>query len=605
MLRYKGLPGLIFAIAMLLAPLARAQEQQEVDSHARIVRLSYVEGDVQLAGGRDFGFENATLNTPLSERDQVRTGPDGRAEIQFEDGSTIRLAPETQITFSELGRFSSGATVTSVDLDAGEAEFRVARHGDDDVFAVHARQRVIELTHSSLFRVTNTNSDPLEIAVWKGEVKLSDPDSGSQVAVKQNETFTLDALDSDRYGLQKGAEEDYLDDWSSEREDYLSRYATPTNANYSQSPYQYGMSDLNYYGQFYNLPGYGYLWRPNNVNLGWDPFMNGYWNYSPQFGYMWVSSYPWGWMPYRYGHWVFLNGYGWLWQPGNFSGGWHRFPGLVNAPHGFRAPLPPAVGARTAGSGQNSGRPAIGFPGNTPGRNNSGQNGDRAAGDRLRHGRVITNDDFPGRADSDNRRPAVTGRPEPGDVQDRRAGTEHEGSSAMRTEQAAPAQPQQTPDRDIRDRRTGTQHEAAPAARTQQMNPAQEEPAQVRDRRTGPQHEASSAARTQHIPESQPLPENWPELDNRPEQQNFPAQQPRPSVREPNIPPSHQSSSAPAHTFTPPAAEHTAPARTFTPPASSSAPARSYSPPAPSTPARSYSPPPSAAPRNEPPSRPK
>lgn len=582
MVRYKGLFSLLFAVSLLLAPRVHAQEP--VDSHARIVRLSYTEGDVQLAGGQDFGFENATLNTPLSERDQIRTGSQGRAEIQFEDGSTIRLAPESQITLSQLGRFSSGATVTSVDLDAGEAEFKIARHGDDSIFTVHARQRVIELTHTSLFRVTNTNSDPLEIAVWKGEVSLTDPDSGSQVAIKKNETFALDALDASRYDLEKGAEADDLDDWSTQREEYASSYASAANADYSGSPYQYGMSDLNYYGQYYNLPGYGYLWRPNNVDLGWDPFMNGYWNYSPQFGYLWVSAYPWGWMPYRYGHWVFLNGYGWLWQPGNFSNGWHRFPGVVNAPRGFRAPVPPAIVNRA--SGKTPDRSGAGFTGNGSGRHDGPANGSN--GDRNWRGRVITNEDFPARTDSSNGHPAVAGHagqnhPEPGDVRDRREGFEPDAAPAMRTEQITPAQtPQQeVPDGQFHDRRTSGRQEASPAMRTQQAEPAQQEP-EIRDRRTGTQNDASSAVRTQHIPASQPLPENRPQLENRPEQDNFPAQQPRPSKREERIPPSRET--APAHSAPPPAAQQSAPARTFTP-SPAPAPARSFSPPpAPSRP---------------------
>ena len=67
MLRHKGLLGLISLLALSLAPLCRA----DGDSHVRIVRLSYVEGDVQLASGLSH-YQNASLNTPLAERDQIR-----------------------------------------------------------------------------------------------------------------------------------------------------------------------------------------------------------------------------------------------------------------------------------------------------------------------------------------------------------------------------------------------------------------------------------------------------------------------------------------------------------------------------------------------------
>ncbi|HYX54402.1 MAG TPA: DUF6600 domain-containing protein, partial [Candidatus Limnocylindrales bacterium] len=204
-------------------------------------------------------------------------------------------------------------------------------------------------------------SDPLEVAVFKGEVAVRDTGYGKDIAVKKNETFTLDVLDSGRYDLEKEASADELDRWSDQRDHDLSSYASAQN--YTQSPYQYGVGDLGYYGQFYDIAGYGNLWQPYGIYPGWDPFMNGYWNYSPGFGYCWVSAYPWGWMPYRYGHWVFINGRGWFWQPGAWSG-WARAPRFVNPPHGFQAPAPPPL---RAGTGIAPGRqPGISIVGGRP-----------------------------------------------------------------------------------------------------------------------------------------------------------------------------------------------------------------------------------------------
>ncbi len=312
---------------------APAQEAQ--NSHARIVRLSHVEGDVQIDTGN--GVENATTNVPVTEGARLLTRSDGWAEVQFEDGSTARLAPGTQLTFTQLGRTPSGKTVTAIDLDQGEAEFKIAAH-DGAEFAVTARNKTLLLKHSSRFRVKSTNSDPLELAVFKGEVAVRDAAYGKDIAVKKNETFALDQLDPARYDLEKEAVADELDSWSQQRDQDLSSYASAQS--YTQSPYQYGLGDLNYYGQFYDVAGYGSLWQPNGLYPGWDPFMNGYWSYSPGFGYCWVSAYPWGWMPYRYGQWVFINGRGWFWQPGGW-GSWARAPRVVNPPLGFAAPAPP------------------------------------------------------------------------------------------------------------------------------------------------------------------------------------------------------------------------------------------------------------------------
>ena len=362
MLRHKGLLlALIFALSAWPASvLLHAQEGSQDDStrdtgsHVRIVRLSYLQGGVELDNNQ--GFQNATMNVPITEGDRLMTRSDGWAEVQFEDGSTLRLAPGSQVTFSQLGRNSEGGTVSAVDLDQGEAEFKLTKH-DNGEFAVTARNKTIVLKHSGRFRVTTTNSEPLEVAVFKGEVAISDSVGEPAVAVKKNETFSLDELDPAKYDLEKRAEADELDQWGKQRDEMLSAYDSSGDVgSYPRSPYQYGLSDLSYYGTYYNVPGYGYCWQPYGVNPGWDPFMNGYWVFSPIYGYSWVSAYPWGWLPYRYGGWVFAPGYGWLWQPGGWNY-WNRTPWLVNPPPGFHPPTPPAQPRVTGPVRMETGRP--------------------------------------------------------------------------------------------------------------------------------------------------------------------------------------------------------------------------------------------------------
>src|SRR6185437_9520493 len=80
-------------------------------SHAtypQIVRLSLVEGDVRIARGKQDEkltgntWEKAAADTPLESGFSLATGSDGRAEIEFEDNSTLYLAPNSALTFSNL-----------------------------------------------------------------------------------------------------------------------------------------------------------------------------------------------------------------------------------------------------------------------------------------------------------------------------------------------------------------------------------------------------------------------------------------------------------------------------------------------------------------------
>ncbi|HWX56176.1 MAG TPA: DUF6600 domain-containing protein [Verrucomicrobiae bacterium] len=326
---------LFVALMFLLAMLASAAWSQ---SSARIVRISDVEGQVDFDNGH--GYDDAMLNIPITEGNWIRTRGDGWVEVQFEDGSTLRLAPETEIVFSELKLAGDGGTITAVDLNQGEAEFNIARH-EYSSFQVNVRQKAILVRQSGRFRVLTSNSDPLALTVWRGEVTVRDPDSGEEVAVRQNETFALDPQDVRRYDLETAAEADDLDQWSNQRDEYLSRYAGNQGA---RSPYEYGVGDLDRYGQYEDVPGYGQMWQPYGVSLDWDPYENGSWCSTPD-GYVWISAYRWGWLPYRYGHWVFIAGRGWFWEPGLWHR-WHRVPEFEHRPPHFHPPGPPPEGVR-------------------------------------------------------------------------------------------------------------------------------------------------------------------------------------------------------------------------------------------------------------------
>src|SRR5208337_3886453 len=182
------------------------------------------------------------------------------------------------------------------------------------------------------------------------------PSGPLNVAEKHSATIDLasdDPAKKDTFTVAKHYQEDPSDDWDRQQTDYHDRYASAGGSGIS-SPYGYGMSDLNYYGNFMTLPGYGYVWQPYFIGANWSPFQDGGWAFYPGFGYMFVSGYPWGWMPYNYGSWGFAPGFGWFWQPGNWNS-WNVFPLVVNAPVNMKVPAPPASGRQTVMVGRGLG----------------------------------------------------------------------------------------------------------------------------------------------------------------------------------------------------------------------------------------------------------
>ena len=72
-------------------------------------------------------------------------------------------------------------------------------------------------------------------------------------------------------------------------------------------------ADLRFYGSWYQLDPFGWVWRPIVVHE-WAPMSEGHWVWT-SYGWMWVSYDPFGWATYNYGYWVNDFMLGWVWIP--------------------------------------------------------------------------------------------------------------------------------------------------------------------------------------------------------------------------------------------------------------------------------------------------
>jgi hypothetical protein len=316
------------------------------DSQARIVRLSNVEGAVVVDRNSGQGYESAFLNMPIVQGMKVATKDDGRAEIEFEDGSTVRVGPKSTLEFSALGLRDSGARFSTVMVQGGLAYVNYTHKHQGDEFTVLFQTETVRPKEAAHFRV-DVQATQVVLASFSGDLQVEGP-SGS-LEVEKNKSATFDLAENNKFTIAKEIEDLPLDAWDKSQTKYEQTYAH--KGSYNNYPYSYGVSDLNYYGNYYNVPGYGTMWQPYFSGVGWDPFMDGAWMFYPGAGYMWVSSYPWGWMPYRYGNWQFVPGYGWMWAPGAFTT-WYPVVPVKNPPNRFPVPQPPRRGTATVTVGR-------------------------------------------------------------------------------------------------------------------------------------------------------------------------------------------------------------------------------------------------------------
>jgi ferric-dicitrate binding protein FerR (iron transport regulator) len=317
---------------LLIIPVAWAGEY----SHARVVRLSLVEGDVQVMTADQGGWQKAIVNTPMREGMSIATAQ-GRAEVEFEEDATARIADNTVLQFSEMA-LADGNRVTRLNLSQGTATIYTSR-GHHDTFTVQAGKLETTVRDNAQLRV-DVFEDGASVSVLKGSVEVAA--AGASERVNKGQTLALRNDAPDHVVLERNPAPDTWDRWVADRENAIEagRY---DSLRYVSSPVSYGLYDLSYYGGWYSYPGYGNCWQPYGIGMGWSPYYYGTWNYLPGFGFTWISYEPWGWMPYHYGRWVFSPAYGWLWVPGYFHAWnpgavhWIRTPGRIGwvpqAPH--------------------------------------------------------------------------------------------------------------------------------------------------------------------------------------------------------------------------------------------------------------------------------
>jgi hypothetical protein len=316
------------------------------ESSVRIVRLSESRGTVSFDRRTDRGFEPAFANLPIIQGGRLRTAM-GVAEVEFEDNSTLRLPPDTEVEFSVLKLGQDGARISSVRLVKGAMYVSLVKDqikGTYNNFTVTFQNQQVALAPASHILLDLSGAQP-RLAVMDGSVQVSDGTRTLTVAHKKGLLFDPTnqsepkQVSSNTINLQN-----VLTDWDMRSVEYHSRAAG--SAFRSASPYSYGVNDLSYYGAFTNIAGCGTMWQPYLASAGFDPFANGTWAYYPGAGYSFVSPYPWAWVPFHTGSWSYCGANGWGWQPSAGGGSWAGLNNTalnVNTPHGPTRLRPPAT----------------------------------------------------------------------------------------------------------------------------------------------------------------------------------------------------------------------------------------------------------------------
>ena len=329
---------IVAILVALIAGLAVAfylkhEQKTQASALPYAARIQRVDGEVAFSNSLLPGTENsdtaqwtaATVNQPFSVGDRIYTRDNARTSLAFSGRNFARLNPNTELDVIDL---SDGRT--QLGLRDGSAMFDVGYLAPGELFEVGTPYGAVDFDQPGLYNVGFDNNGSVLVSVLSGLAQVVG--LGGSGRIGKGEILTLAGATAAQVLLARlnGDDAGYLVDdyYRYQYPNYDGRYSSYDvylNDPYYYDPYRHdlsyqyapaiipGLNDLTYYGDWQNVSGYGYAWRPR-VDSGWVPYQQGYWATDYPYGPTWVSSEPWGYAPYHYGRWANV-GNQWFWIP--------------------------------------------------------------------------------------------------------------------------------------------------------------------------------------------------------------------------------------------------------------------------------------------------
>jgi hypothetical protein len=235
--------------------------------YPEIVRISYLEGDVRVAraseneNAKNAKWEAAEMNLPLSPGDTVVTGAGGRAEIEFEDASTVYLGENSVLNCQDMHTLSQ-IPHTEIALVSGTLTTHLdsLMAGETFLLKTPTNDLLTRYPQKADMRVTSYVDGMAVASLRSGTLGL--PGSGKQELAPGQALF----FNAEHHvmPLSPSKTENYAswDAWVADR--YAARSAATAEVMQqagltAPTP---GLADMKGQGTFFDCPPYGRCWEP-------------------------------------------------------------------------------------------------------------------------------------------------------------------------------------------------------------------------------------------------------------------------------------------------------------------------------------------------------
>lgn len=267
----------------------------------------------------------AIVNLPVAPGDQIVTGDNGRCEIQFGNGTVLRLDKNSRLKITTIlaPTLTSNYKVTTLHLMRGQL-YTMNQRYNREMFQIITPNTAIDFKKRAAATVKlNENGDTFIFSEkGKFEVMFGEnvkdlktekilPKKGYLVSSNHKISLVKDQRDVEFVG------------WN----EYVNRNFKDLHFGVSKVPkkiYTYNKGLVYWaekwsslYGEWIYDDVFGYVWKPGDEIFSYSkrPFFHAqYVRVNKQL--FLVPSEPWGWVPAHLGTWVWMK-WGWTWVPGD------------------------------------------------------------------------------------------------------------------------------------------------------------------------------------------------------------------------------------------------------------------------------------------------
>ena len=295
--------GALILASLVTVTLGQGTVAADSDPSSRVARLNYLRGSVSFQPAGEPEWISAIVNRPITTGDRLWVDEDSRVEMHL-GTATIRLDEQTGMSFLNLDD-----RTTQIELSEGVLNVRVLRMDRGEIFEIDTPNQAFSIARPGQYRIeASEDGNSTTVTVRSGEGEVTG--GGRTYTLGSGATGSFVGDDRLRVSIYKAGGYDDFDRWSQDRD----RRDDGAKSVRYVSREVVGYQDLDDYGYWQYVSGFGYVWFPR-VTTVWAPYHDGHWAWISPWGWTWIDDAPWGYAPFHYGRWVVVRN-NWAWIPG-------------------------------------------------------------------------------------------------------------------------------------------------------------------------------------------------------------------------------------------------------------------------------------------------